>query len=176
MRKPAVVVGAVGIALAGVFGYYRIHVSQQEQVRLIREQIAQERADQQAQGEVAVLLEQVEALRKQLAPEPTPSWLAREVVRVAEESGLRVVTIGQDAPNAYQQLTHLSVNLQLTASYHQLGGFIDALERADHFIRVDRLTVNPSRNASGPDQASVRLVVSTYYLPPTAATGKSGRP
>ena len=61
----------------------------------------------------------------------------------------------------------LLVTLQVSASYHQFGTFLDDLERSDHFIQVDRVRVTRVQE-TGP--VSINLSLSTLYLPPVANT------
>ena len=158
--------GAIGVALAALFGYHSIYAPKQEQVRVIQEQITQEQGDQQARTDVAALLQHLERYRKRLAPEPDTSWLVREVVALSKRAGVQLATINQDAPQAFQKSTRLGVTFQFTAAYHQVGAFLDELERADHFFRVEHLDINRAQEADQP--STVRLVVSTLYVPPVS--------
>jgi Tfp pilus assembly protein PilO len=166
--KPMLLVVLIGVALAGLFGYHVIYAPQQEQVRLIEAQRAQELANQQAQGEVAALLLEIERYRRQLAPEPDASWLAREVVAIGQAAGVQLNTISQQAPQQVQSdpsFIRLSVGLEFSATYHQVGTFLDHIERSDYFIRAEQLQVN-SESSGGP--ATVGMTLTTFYLPPLA--------
>ena len=160
--KPTLLIAAVGVALAAFVGYNFIYAPQRNQVGLIRGQIAEERATQQRQAEVAGLLEQLERYRKRLPQEPDPSWLVREAVELTEKVGVQVTTITPDAPKTLGQFTRLGVALQVIATYHQLGNLLDEIERSEHFLQVERMTV--SRADEG-RPASVSLTLSTLYVP-----------
>lgn len=171
--------GLIGVALAGLFGYHGIYAPKQEQVRVIQAQIADEQTNQQAQVNVAGLLQQVEQYRKRLAPEPDTSWLVREVVALSKGVGVQLSAINQDAPQVFQKFTSLSISLQFSASYHQVGQFLDALERSERFLHVDRLDMGNSMEDG--KSVIVRLAVSTLYVPPAAkiaadSENKSGAP
>lgn len=166
--KPMVLMAGLGVVLGGFLSYNYVHKSQQQQVRRIKASIDQERAKHQWQEEVAVLLQQVEQYRKRLAAEADSSILYREVVALAQQAGVQVTTIAQEPPQTFQQYTRLGVNLQLSASYHQLGAFIDRLEQAPLFIHVDHLEAGEPFSG---DQVSVKLVLSTLYVPPASGTG-----
>ena len=163
--KPTLLLAIIGVAIAGFFGYHGIYVRQQAQVRLIHTQIEQERANQQARADVAALLQELEQYRKRLPPEPDPSWLIREAVALGDHAGVQLTTLTQEAPQPLAQFTRLSVTLQLRASYHQLGSFLDQLEHSDHYVRIETLDISRPQQDEG-DQASVKLVLSTVYLPP----------
>jgi len=92
-----------------------------------------------------------------------PSWLAREVVALAQAAGLQPGSIVQEAPQPVGPFTRLVVNLQLMASYHQLGEFVDAVERSERFIHVERLHIERVRED---ETATIQLTLSTMVLPP----------
>lgn len=165
--KPTLLIGVIGLALTGWIGYHGIYARQQERVHLIQAQVAQEQANQDAQQQVATLLAQIEQYHKRLPPEPDPSWLVREAVAIGQKAGLELTTITKESPQQFQQFTRLAINLHFTATYHQLGTFLDHLEQSDHFIRVEHLAVNGPQEARGP--ASVELVLSTIYLQPVVS-------
>ena len=162
--KATVLIGAIGLALGSGVGYHTIYVSKLEQARLIRVKIAQTKADQQAQEDVATLLQRIEQYRKRLAPSPEPSWLSREVVELAHNAGLELTTINPGTPEELPQFTRLNLSVQFSSTYHKLGTLLDMIERAPYFIRVDRLTVGGLNETNG--QASIGLTLSTLYVAP----------
>jgi len=154
-----------GVLLVG----YNILTRHQETVHLIHAKIEEEYATQRAQAEVAALVGQLEHGRKRLPGTPDPSWLVTAVVALAEQEHLRFTTINQESPRALQQFTKLAATLEFTASYHQLGSFLDRIERSERFIRVEQLEVTAPR-ADG-EEASIRVTLSTVYLPPVRSGG-----
>ena len=165
--KPTLLLAIIGVAIAGFFGYHTIYLRQEEQVRLIQTQLDEEHANQKAQADVGALLREIEQYSNRLPPKPEPSWLVDEAVALADQAGVQLTTLTQHAPKPLQQFTRLSVTLQLRASYHQLGTFLDRLEHADHYVRVDSLAITPPQEKSA--LATIRLVLSTVYLPPVRA-------
>ena len=161
--KPYVLLVAIEVALTLYLGYNFIHVPQQRQVRLIHEQIAREQTKRQAAIEVAALMDQLTQYQTRLPSEPDTSWLARDVVALAEKAGVQLATITQEAPQSFDQFTRLGVSLKFNTSYHQLGTFIDDLERSAHFIHVDQMSVGRS---SRDEAASIQVTCSTLYLSP----------
>ena len=155
--------GMIGLALTAFFGYHHIYMPAEQQVQGLREQIAQAQATQQTQADVTALLARVERYRARGSPEPDPSWLVREVVALSEQAGVQVTTIAQDIPQEFPQFTRLSVALHVSASYHQLGAFLDRLEHGAHFIRVDQLNLTAGQTKGQP--ATAHLTLSALYLP-----------
>ena len=155
---------AIGLALGAVFGYDKLYRPQQKKVAQIRAQVAQEKATQQTQAGVASVLEQIEKqYRPRLSADTDPSGLAREVVSLAQKAGLQLATISQAAPERIKEVTRLAVDLRVKGTYHQLGTFLDSLERSQHLLRVDHLDVSAAYENSR-DPATIQLRVSTLYL------------
>jgi Tfp pilus assembly protein PilO len=161
--KPLFLLAGVSVAICWLVGYNVVYAPQQEQVRLSRAEIAAEQANQEMQAEVSALLTQVERYRKRLPEEPDPSVLLRDVMALVQQSGVQLTSVMREAPQELSQFTLLRVNLQVDASYHQIGAFLDALERSDRFMRVERLKVT---RIEPHEPASVNLVLSTLYVPP----------
>ena len=161
--KPKLPLGIIGLAFTVLFGYHTIQKWQRQQVRLIQQQIAQEQDTQQAQADLAALVRDVAEYRTRLPKEPTASWLVHEVVAIGQKAGVQFTTVNEEAPQRFPQFTRLGVNLQCKTSYHQLGTLLDYLERSEHFIRTDRITVSSSGDEG---LASIELALSTLYLPP----------
>lgn len=164
--KATLLIVVIGLAITGLFGYHMVYVPQQRKVALIQTQIAQSQSDQQSREEVAALFSAVEHYRKRLPESTDPSWLAREVVAIGKAAGVQFATINQQAPEDRVQYTRLTVNLTFSASYHELGAFIDAIEGSEHFMRVDHLVVGPP--TPGSEKASIQLVLSTITVPKVA--------
>ena len=63
-------------------------------------------------------------------------------------------------------MTRLGVSLQVSASYHQLGAFLDRIERAPVFIRVDRADLSGASDTHPSSERTIHVVLSTLYIPP----------
>lgn len=163
--KAPLLTGVVAIAVAVPLGY-NIHRHAQAQLRAIRQRIAQEQMLQRTQTEIGATLEQVERYRKRLPSEPNTSWLVNEIVTLTEQANLQLSTITQTPPQVFPQFTRLAIEIELSASYHQLGTFLDRLERAEQFIQVEHLEMLSGNEKDG--NVRIRLMLSTIYLPPAA--------
>jgi Tfp pilus assembly protein PilO len=167
--KAPLLVGVVAVAVAGPIGY-NVTRRHQEQVRLIQTKIAQEHATQQAQADVAAMLRQVERYQRRLPQEATLSQLVAEAVSLGEQAGLELTTIRQESPQAFTNFTRLAATFEFAASYHQLGTFLDLVERSPRFMRVETLQVTSASRADG-GTLQARVTLSTVYLPPALKGG-----
>lgn len=159
--KPTLLSGIIVLALAGQLGYHTVYLPYQHKVRELQEQVAKQRQTHELQAQLAKSLEELEQLRKVLPAQPDTEWLVRAVGELAEEAGLQLTSIVPQSPQAVQEFTRLSVNLQLVTSYHQLGKFISLLERSKSFLKIDGLDI--ARREEG--MAQVKMTVSTLYVP-----------
>lgn len=160
--NPLIPVAVITIVLIGLFGYNTLYMPKQAQIRAIRGEFAEEQTNQRTRAEIAGLLDRIAQYRSRLPEEPEPSWLVREAVAIAEQSGAQVTSITHDNPQTLGQFTRLAVNLQLNISYHQVGAFVDALERSRRFIRVDGVNIGAQDGATG--LAIVRITISTLHV------------
>lgn len=92
--------------------------------------------------------------------------------------GAQVRLLGVEAKQEISQLTpgtsgflELSVQVDASAGYHQLGQFIDALESSNNFVRVQEFKIQSDPDDLWHPQASFVLVV---YLFPAREGSKQG--
>jgi len=163
MMNTTLIAGAIAVAVVVPAGY-TIHKGYQEKLRLVEAQTANEHSTQASQAQTAATFRQIEQYRKRLPNEPSPSWLVSEAMSLGERVGLQLSAIAQESPQEIQQFTRLAVTLEFSASYHELGLFLDRLEHAGSFIQVERLQVSPPKEPQG--KVSIRLTLSTMYLRP----------
>ena len=165
MKKPTFLLGMIVVATSVLFAYTGIYAPYQKQGQLLQTQHAKEQTNQRTRADVAALLKTIESYRRRLPSERDPSWLIRETVAIAQKSGVEITNINQDPPKEFTGFTRLSVAVQFSASYHALGAFLDDIEHADRFIRVDHINVS-RRYAGNNEEATIQLGLSTVYLPP----------
>lgn len=67
---------------------------------------------------------------------------------------------GPAQPAAAVPATTVKIKLEIIASYHKLGNFINEIENAEKLCIVDDLTIN--RDQSDPLKQTVSMVVKTY--------------
>jgi Tfp pilus assembly protein PilO len=160
--KPILVSGIIVALLACYFGYNGIYQPSQRQVKQLQTQLAEAKATQALRERVAQSLDRYEQLRKQLPEDAAMEWLLREVTKRAEEEGIQLQSILPQDRRDLRDASQYSVHLQLSASYHQLGKFIGALEQIKPFLWIEECVISKSAQ----DQPQVRLIISTLYVPP----------
>ena len=164
MTKETLVLGGILVASSCLFGYHGIHRHHEVQRQALQETLSTERMAEGAHQQVDAVVRRVERYRDRLAPTPEPSWLVKKVVELAETTGIQLTVIQQRPSERIHGFTRLEIQVAFTASYHELGTFLDEIERADAFIRVDRLGVGASTIDSA--ELGTSLVLSSYYVPP----------
>ena len=139
-----------------------------------------------ARVRVKRLIDEMHAIRGQFAPIDEVEWLVNQLTSHAQEAGLRIESIvPHPAVSVQQDFQQLSVTVQLSATYHQLGKLLSQLESSDKLIWVQDLDIAKPREQPGwgadatRTHASglphVRLTLATLYVPEEIAWAK-GRP
>ena len=141
IAKLPVVMAVIILGIACCLGYNYIYVPNQERVTAIQAKITLEKATQQSQSEVATLLEELDKYRKRLPPAPDASWLAKQVVQISEQANIQLKSISQENPQINRPFFKLAVNVEFNSGYHELGAFLDLIERAGSYLQVERLDV-----------------------------------
>lgn len=161
------VVGLVAVAVALPLGL-QIRRRHEMRRRAVLEQLAREEALQETYARLNTAFGEIQRHRPRLPDAPDPSWLVTEAVALGEMEGLQLTSIAQEQPREFSQYTRVAITLEFEATYHQLGLFLDRVERSQRFMRVDRLDVKPQAIgiSDAHPTALVHLTLSTLYLPP----------
>ena len=143
-----------------------IHKALQEEQELLRVQQA-----------IAKNWPVVKQYQMRLPDVSSPDWLMREVARLAEQAHVQLRSIEPELSRPYERgATRMTVRVQLESNYHDVGMFLSLLESSPKYIHVEEIDMRPSKGLSeisaeaDPKHflASVRMVLSTLYLPPIA--------
>ena len=160
--RPSVISGALVLCIAGYFGYNVIYRRNQQQLDRLQAQLAEQQETQNVRVQVAQSLNQIEQFRKRLPPQAETEWLVGHINRLAQGAGVQLTSVNPQPPKSVQEFTWLSVTVQFTSPYHQLGQFVSTLENAEPFLRIDGLEISPLRQGQAVD---IRMTVSTLYIP-----------
>jgi type IV pilus assembly protein PilO len=170
--KPNVVSGILVFVVGISMGWQRVHAPVEARRSQLTVQLASEREAQAVREQVAKLLGEIDQFRKRLAPEPETAWLVGEVGKLAKDAKIELASIAPQQQKLIQEFTHLSVIVQFSSSYHDLGKFLSVLESSRSFIRVDELSMTPDRSTSKQGQGVqlVKLTLSALHAPPFSAS------
>ena len=164
--KPSMVSAVLVLCIAGYFGYNVIYLRNRQQLDLLQAQLAEQQETQNVRVQVAQSLKQIEQFRKRLPPQAETEWLVSQINRLAQSAGVQFASINPQPPKPVQEFTWLSVTVQFTGSYHQLGQFVSTIENAEPFLRIDGLEISPPRQGAA---IEVRMTVSTLCVPALVA-------
>jgi Tfp pilus assembly protein PilO len=112
-----------------------------------------------------------EQLAKEIVPEEDVSLLIENISTIANKEFVKISQIRPQIEGKSQKLSTqefnfslLNINIEASAGYHQLGKFLNKLEKSNSFISVRELgiTQEPSSNL----RHSVRLVLATFIKKP----------
>ena len=141
----------------------------------IQKELADAKELHDARVRVKRLLDEMHAIREQFAPTAETEWLVTRLTAHAQEAGLRMESTVRHAPVAVQDFQQLSVTVQLSATYHQLGKLVSQLESSDKLMWVQDLDIAKSKeqlgwgaDAARPHASAlprVRLTLATLYVP-----------
>ena len=160
--------GIIVLAVASVLGYHIAYVRPGDAFAKVQQHVREAQQEQETRAQVALSLEALERERQRFAPRPDSDWLLQEVGKLASEAGLEVASLTPRPPQTWGAFTSLAVSLQFHATYHELGRFLNGVERSPYSIRVEELTMSPPRALGGgnPGPTQIQLSVSTLYVPP----------
>ncbi len=141
----------------------------------MQKELAGARELHDARVHVKRLIDEVRAIRGQFAPTAEAEWLVKRLTAHVQEAGLRMESIVPHTPVSVQEFQQVSVTVQLSASYHQLGKLLSQLENSDELVWVQDLDITKPREQPGwgvdatRTRAStlphVRLTLATLYVP-----------
>ena len=104
-----------------------------------------------------------------LPPEEQLPDLLEKITQAARASHVRVTALRPKQDFAQMQMGpsgYLEIPLELlaTAGYHQVGHFLDALERSESLVRLRELEIRPNNN-NDLSNHQVKMVLLAFLLP-----------
>ena len=121
-----------------------------------------------SEEELSRLAAQYELPSVTLAPEEQLPELLERIAQLAHASHVHLLAVKPKAdfdrlnPGASGYL-ELPVTVEASAGYHQVGAFLDALERSESLVRVQELKIQA--NESDLWNHDVAIVLQTYLVP-----------
>jgi len=164
LQQLPLLLSAIIVGMASAVGYNYIYLPNQGRVSAIQAKIEEERVTQQSQLEVGALLDEYDGYRKRLPKAPDTSWLVQQAVTLSEQAGIQLEAITQGNPQPSPPFTLITITLEFSASYHELGTFIDLIERAPHFLQVERLDIGLQQQDTGQGKPVMKMDLGTLSI------------
>ncbi|MFH2138819.1 MAG: type 4a pilus biogenesis protein PilO [Candidatus Omnitrophota bacterium] len=119
--------------------------------------------------EVENIKKKISYYEKRLPQEINVPEVLDSLIKMGKDSGVVFISIepldvdeikiSEESEDSYLQVP---IQLSLKAAYHNLGKFINLIERSGRFMEIDSFQISPDQ--SEPHQHTVHLKVSSYSL------------
>jgi len=165
-RKRIFVISAVIIMLALVVAN-SIFRSQSRRIEGLKAKVAEEHEKNRLLIEIGKMVEEIDSYQPRIPLERDVDWLRREVIRMANESEVKIVSITPKSPEKRHLYTRLAVEMEVECGYHQLGDFVSKLESFKKFIsilKINSLSLYAGAATGAERIAKARITISTFYL------------
>lgn len=162
-RKRIFVISAVIIMLVLVVAN-SIFRSQSRRIEGLKAKVAEEREKNRLLIEIGEMVEEIDSYQPRIPLERDVDWLRMEVIRMANESGVKIISITPRSPEKRHLYTRLAVEMEVECGYHQLGEFVSKLESSKRFIKIDSLNLEAGGATGAERIAKASITVSTFYL------------
>lgn len=128
----------------------------------LQEAKERERILPQLQEQIAATEEEIAEVERRLPNDKRAPELFRELNYLAEVAHQQYKSM--DAKEVKDQGPYIEIPLEitLTADYHNLGRYINMIERSKRFAKVDQLEI--AYDFEHPDQQTVKFIVSTFMF------------
>jgi len=145
-----------------------------EKEKQLQEAKERERILPQLQEQIAKTEEEIAEVERRLPNDKRAPELFRELNYLAEVAHQQYKSM--DAKEVKDQGTYIEIPLEisLTADYHNLGRYINMIERSKRFAKVDQLEI--AYDFDNPDQQAVKFIVSTFMFVKKSAAPAEAAP
>lgn len=116
--------------------------------------------------------------QKRMAQDRDLTPLMSKLTGLAEKAALQNVStaLEKSLGGPEGEIEKLSINIEATGSFHQLGDFVSMIENLEDFVRISRLDFARSQASTSmaveqsakPEMKRFTMAVSTYYVPKEA--------
>lgn len=153
-----VAIVAVGAFLGNLF----ILKPQKAELIQVKSRSAEFRDKSDTIGRISEIEKALLAFRPALSQDRESAWLVERLNEVALDCGLTLSSLTPAARESVEDYLRLPVRVEFQCDFHQLGEFVSRLERDDHYLQIDRLSVasaaqRPSDSASGSIRVTMQL-------------------
>lgn len=121
------------------------------------------------ENQIGKKLAELKKIREELPVVKESSQFLGEVAKIAGQLNIKLVTISALPIERYGEYTKISVKLDITTTYNELGNFVCKLETAKRFINIDEVSAQLTGKAEKKVVLlDVSITVSTFYLTDTS--------
>ena len=182
--------GAFVLVSAGaVFGFWKFYVADlQADVEMRQTRLTSLRADiakgvatakqlPQFQAQVSELETRLENLRQVLPEEKDAADILRRIQGLATKSNLSVQSFVPDKVVQQKLYAEIPYTLEAEGTYHNLGGFFDAISKFPRIINVSNISIKAKEPPEPNKTITAKCVATTFVLQEgLVAGGKAGVP
>ncbi len=162
----------IGISVFLVILFWGGRLMYNSRIREVLKYRAQ-RARVALENKVGADLEKLKKIRADIKTVSESSRFLAEVAKIAGQLNLKLRSISALPIEKRNELTKLTVDLDIDTEYNELGFFVSKLENSDLFISIDKLEITKSAEIdrsiikSSVVSLTGRFTVSTFFLTDT---------
>ncbi|MBU1043007.1 MAG: type 4a pilus biogenesis protein PilO [Candidatus Omnitrophica bacterium] len=142
-----------------IFNYHNTKIMK---IRKMRQRV-------ELENRIAVQLSNLKKLKEGLAAISESSRFLAEIAKMSGQINLKITSISAVPVEKREEFVKLGVNLELDATYHEVGIFMSKLESAEIFVTIEKLEmipINEKENAKAP-RINAKISLSTFVLTDT---------
>ena len=136
-----VIVSAIIIVLVLAIGAAFIYMPFTYKNKSLRADILKERDKNILIGKIKALSKYIKVYDKKIPDAGGVSWLLSEVSNMASKERIELSSIKPGNPENYGLYTKLSVIVDMTSTYNQLGRFIAGIESSEKFLKIESVNI-----------------------------------
>lgn len=165
-RKDILIVAGI-ILLSLIVANKSIYQVQKRQINYLKREIKEEETKSRLIKEMIALNKRMESYQKRLPLQKNISWLMGGVTRLAKDAQIKIISFQPKKVDKQEGYLRIPLAVRVSGDYHELGGFLEKIESAKEFIKLDSLNLNIAKatDEAGKEAEPVAdLVVSTIYM------------
>ncbi len=177
------------LSLAGVVAFYFLYASpaqadaadKVQKLRTLRAEIdrghATERRLPQFEKEAKALEVRLDGLKAVLPEEKDVGDLIGRMQQLAVQSNVKIISIKPAAAMTRAMYSELPYEVEIDASYHNLGLFLDRLSKLSRIINVSDLNIKSKEKPDVTSTITAKCTATTYVLiDPSKAPASGAKP
>lgn len=136
-----IIVSAIIIVLVLAIGAMFIYLPFTHKNKFLRADILKERDKNLLIGKIKALSKYIKIYDKKIPNAEGVSWLLSEISNRASKERIELSSIKPGNPEIYGLYAKLSVIVDMTSTYNQLGKFIAGIESSEKFLKIESVNM-----------------------------------